>query len=152
MDQNLLINSYLAYKKSSIRRRLFDIGFGGWICRKNNLSGKLSNEFFIHGKYYGYYGQEEKDYFSNFDEYEYFTEKTLLINSDWSGFHYHFSVLDLIYEDLDIVNNKIYYQNMFINQKILKQINIFTTEHYKKEHIKGILELYNKTNNFIKLS
>lgn len=146
MNQTLLINCYARYKY--LIKNDFNIhteyNFSGFIDRVDTSSGKLKDEFYLFGKYYGYFGGDKSSDIAEFID----SKKVLVIDCTYTGFHYHFCVPHVYVYELEIVKNKLYYNGVLINEKILDSLNKGATEYYKQNY-KFVYEKYVGSNNFI---
>jgi len=145
-----LLLSYKKYLQIKDTLEISDLVSDGYIGRFNDISGKIKDEFHIIGKYYNYYSKNIVN--NGYDEWIKLDNKKIKYFNctQYEGFHYHFSVIYKIVEDLSIENNKLLYQYKPISNSILNKINKLVTENYKKNY-DGILEVYKNTNNYIKL-
>jgi hypothetical protein len=145
MNQERLIKAFNEYEKLSgkVNTETQD-NFSGWIGRLDTINDKLSEEFHLKGKYFSYYGDIEPPI-----EERYFLEdkKVVILSVPYKGFHWHFSVVHPLYQNLELVKNKLYYCGNIINDKLLLDMNNQATAYWNNNY--GVFENYADTNNFI---
>lgn len=142
-----LINAFTLYKENFKKFCWFLDEVDGYICRDDNVSGKLKDKFHLKGTYYSFYNKLVKALPDNVEPFSNYTY--VFYAPEYKGFHYHFSMFQFI-EGLEVVKNKLHYKGEIITKKILKQINIDVTNKLKSKY-DYVFELYGSTNNLILL-
>lgn len=152
MDYSNLIQCIeISRRGTSITYRQFN--FSGHIGRMNSVSGKLKDEFYLMGRYYGSYDLSIPET----DEWKFIDKETVLVveNADTDfRFHHHIIVPSLIEEEyrIELEDGKVYIDGNLVTRESLLWWNNWATEKIKEKfNVDYVFENYALTNNFIVL-
>ena len=152
MEHNRLIECIeLAKSNTTSVYRQFD--FSGYLERIETMSENLEDEFYVLGKYYGFYG----DSIPTTDVKKHISKENVLVfeNNDRDvNFHYHITVpyiLNMEY-GIEVIKNKVFIGGELVTAENLYKWNCIATYLISERlNVCYIFEKYLNTNTFIAL-